>query len=39
MLELPVVAEFLDYLEQERNFSAHTVRCYAADLRQFCRFL
>jgi len=30
---------FLDYLEAERDFSAHTIRSYRADLIQFCRFL
>jgi len=39
MKELPLIARFLDYLDAERNFSAHTVRCYAVDLTQFCRFL
>jgi len=39
MLRLAVISRFLDYLDSERNFSAHTIRCYAADLTQFCRFL
>ncbi len=39
MHDLPIIARFLDYLEGERNFSAHTVRSYCADLTQFCRFL
>ena len=39
MKTLPIIEEFLDYLETQRNFSAHTIRCYAADLVQFCRFL
>jgi len=34
-----LVEQFLDHLDLERNFSAHTVRCYATDLRQFCAFL
>ncbi|MHC4981771.1 MAG: tyrosine recombinase XerC [Planctomycetota bacterium] len=34
-----VVERFLDYLDSERNFSAHTLRSYAADLSQFCLFL
>jgi integrase/recombinase XerC len=34
-----IIQEFLDYLALERNFSAHTVRSYTADLRQFCRYL
>ncbi|MCK4601854.1 MAG: site-specific integrase, partial [Phycisphaerae bacterium] len=39
MDELPLIKKFLDYIDSERNFSAHTVRSYAADLGQFCRFL
>ena len=39
MLTLPLISRFLDYLEGERNFSAHTIRCYAADLVQYCRYL
>ena len=39
MLTLPLISRFLDYLEGERNFSAHTIRCYAADLTQYCRHL
>jgi len=34
-----IVQQFIDYLRAERHFSAHTARCYAADLEQFCRFL
>jgi len=39
MRKLPLIAKFLDYLDSERNFSAHTVCSYASDLEQFCRFL
>ena len=39
MRKIRLIARFLDYLEQQRNFSAHTVRGYANDLEQFCRFL
>lgn len=39
MQRLALIERFLDYLDTERNFSAHTVRCYAADLDQYCRFL
>jgi len=35
----PLFQKFLRYLEHERNFSVHTVRCYAADLAQFAEFL
>jgi integrase/recombinase XerC len=39
MTQLPIISEFLRYVEIERNFSVHTVRSYATDLTQFCRFL
>ncbi len=39
MRHLPRIREFLDYLDAERNFSAHTVRSYTTDLVQFCQFL
>jgi integrase/recombinase XerC len=39
MLELPILERFFEYLDGQRGFSAHTVRGYAADLVQFCRFL
>ncbi|MDY6913486.1 MAG: tyrosine recombinase XerC [Planctomycetota bacterium] len=39
MLKLPVISRFLDALDAERNFSPHTIRSYATDLVQFCRFL
>ena len=35
----PMIDSFLTYLDAQRNFSAHTVRSYASDLRQFCQFL
>jgi len=34
-----IVEEFINYLRAERHFSAHTARCYAADLEQFCTFI
>ena len=37
--EFAFVLRFLDYLDHERNFSAHTLRGYQGDLRQFCQFL
>jgi integrase/recombinase XerC len=39
MIELPLISKFITYLEVERNFSAHTIRSYSADLTQFCQFL
>ena len=39
MHSLPLISAFLDYIESQRNFSAHTLRSYTADLTQFCRFL
>ncbi len=32
---VPLVTSFLDYLIDERAFSAYTGRCYGADLRQY----
>lgn len=34
-----LIDSFIEYLSNERHFSAHTARCYAADLDQFCKFL
>jgi integrase/recombinase XerC len=34
-----IINQFINYLRAERHFSAHTARCYAADLEQFCVFL
>jgi len=39
MRQLPLIERFLDYLDQQRNFSAHTIRSYGNDLAQFCGFL
>ncbi len=39
MVAIPIIAEFLEYLSGQRNFSDHTVRAYQADLIQFCQFL
>ena len=39
MNDLPLVEQFITYLEVERNFSEHTVRSYRADLTQFCLFM
>jgi len=35
----PLIQKFVTYLEHERNFSVHTVRCYATDLAHFAAFL
>ena len=37
--QLPLIRRFLEFLEVERNFSAHTIRSYSTDLAQFCQFL
>lgn len=34
-----VIEAFLEYLEKERGFSAHTVAAYRSDLEQFSLFL
>jgi len=39
MRTIKPVDRFLDHLETEKNFSAHTVRSYCTDLRQFVTFL
>ncbi len=33
------LGQFIDYLSVERGFSAHTVRAYEKDVRQFCGYL
>lgn len=33
------VESFLQYLEQERRFSSHTIKAYKKDLEQFCAFV
>jgi integrase/recombinase XerC len=35
----PLIAGFLTALEHERNFSVHTIRCYATDLARYAAFL
>jgi len=39
MQDSPILHEFRDYLAYEKHFSAHTVKCYTADLKQFSGFL
>jgi len=34
-----LLSEFLEYLEREKNFSQHTLRAYALDLKNFKEFL
>ncbi|MCC6487571.1 MAG: tyrosine recombinase XerC [Candidatus Hydrogenedentes bacterium] len=34
-----MVQRFINYLETERGFSAHTVRAYLLDLAQFCDYV
>jgi integrase/recombinase XerC len=38
MNTLPCIQGFIDYLTNERHFSAYTARCYGADLRQYVEF-
>lgn len=38
-MNFPLINEFLDYIQDTRNFSAHTIRSYAADLAQFCQYI
>ncbi len=37
--DMPLIERFIDHLRHERHFSPYTARCYAADLRQYARFL
>lgn len=39
MQEYPIIKEFLEYLNYEKHFSGHTVKCYSADLIQFAQYL
>ena len=34
-----VIREFANYLKFEKHFSAHTAKCYSADLDQFVGYL
>ncbi len=39
MEQVSLIREFLHHLENERNFSLHTIRSYTSDLSQYCLFL
>jgi len=39
MTDIALISHFIEYLDGERNFSAHTIRSYRNDLLTFCRFL
>lgn len=39
MQDYPIIQEFLDYLNYEKHFSSHTVKCYSADLQQYALYL
>lgn len=38
-MNVPLITQFLEYLQLERHFSPFTARCYGADLRQYAQFL
>ena len=39
MKNCAITQEFINYLTYEKHFSAHTAKCYSADLVQFGDFL
>jgi len=39
MMANPLITGFLTMLDHERNFSAHTIRCYGTDLAHYAAFL
>ncbi|MCK4277355.1 MAG: site-specific integrase, partial [Phycisphaerae bacterium] len=39
MRRIALIEQFLEHLETEKNFSAHTIRSYRTDLGQFVQFL
>jgi len=39
MEDSAIIQEFLNYLNFEKRFSEHTVKCYGADMGQFGQFL
>lgn len=38
-MNVPLIQQFLEYLQLEKHFSPFTARCYGADLRQYAAFL
>ncbi|MBI1374384.1 MAG: tyrosine recombinase [Phycisphaera sp.] len=38
-MNIPLIQQFLEYIQLERHFSPYTARCYGADLRQYAEFL
>jgi site-specific recombinase XerD len=34
-----LISSFIRYIQTEKGYSAHTIRNYASDLRQFTRFV
>jgi len=39
MQDYPLIKNFLDYLNFEKHFSPYTMKCYAADLKQYVGYL
>ena len=38
-MNTPLIQEFFSYLQYEKHFSGHTLKCYSTDLQQFVEFL
>ena len=38
-MNTPLIQEFFSYLQYEKHFSSHTLKCYSTDLQQFVEFL
>ncbi len=38
-MNTPLIQEFFSYLNYEKHFSSHTLKCYSTDLQQFVEFL
>ena len=38
-MNTPLIQEFFSYLNYEKHFSSHTLKCYTTDLQQFVEFL